>query len=116
VSRAVPAISGWDITFWELMKASERAQTLARCFNLREGFTAEDDAIPRRFSEPFTSGPSKGFGVPLAELERAKLLYYDMMGWDERGVPTTGTLAELDIPWAADILRQAGVKVGGEQL
>ncbi|HDQ05978.1 MAG TPA: hypothetical protein ENN36_04560, partial [Candidatus Bathyarchaeota archaeon] len=36
------------------------------------------------------------------ELQRAKLLYYDMMGWTEKGIPKKSTLEELDIEWAAD--------------
>jgi hypothetical protein len=34
-----------------------RAQTLSRLFNLREGFTAEDDRLPRRVRQAFEGGP-----------------------------------------------------------
>jgi len=111
VSRALPAVTGWDVTFWEQMKASERAQILARCFNLREGFTEADDAVPARFAEPLPSGPAKGSRIDPEELRRARELYYDMMGLDARGVPTRGTFAELDIEWVVDTLRDAGVDV-----
>jgi aldehyde:ferredoxin oxidoreductase len=36
------------------------------------------------------------------ELQRAKLLYYDMMGWSETGVPKQSALDELDISWASN--------------
>ncbi|MFB0501682.1 MAG: aldehyde ferredoxin oxidoreductase C-terminal domain-containing protein [Candidatus Bathyarchaeia archaeon] len=29
-------------------------------------------------------------------------MYYDMMGWNEQGVPTRTKLEELNIAWAAD--------------
>ena len=36
------------------------------------------------------------------DLQKAKLLYYDMMGWTEQGVPKQSKLDELDISWASD--------------
>ena len=36
------------------------------------------------------------------KLRKAKLTYYDMMGWTEEGVPKQSTLEELDIAWAAN--------------
>jgi len=35
-------------------------------------------------------------------LQKAKILYYDMMGWTEQGIPKQSTLEELNIAWAAD--------------
>jgi aldehyde:ferredoxin oxidoreductase len=103
----VRAVTGWNTSLWELMKAGERIATLARVYNLREGLTAADDRLPERFFSPPTAGPLREGGVsinPLA-LEDAKRLYYQMMGWDaETGTPHRWKLEELDIGWAAEHL------------
>ena len=79
----------------------KRALTMARVYNLREGFTEKDDWLPPRFFKPRASGILKA-AVNSKDLQRAKLLYYDMMGWSETGVPKQSALEELDIGWASD--------------
>jgi len=98
----VRSVTGWNTTAFELMKVVERGNTLARIFNLREGLTEKDDWLPPRFFEPKTSGALNKTSVNPEELQKAKLLYYDMMGWTEQGVPKQNKLEELDIAWAAD--------------
>jgi aldehyde:ferredoxin oxidoreductase len=82
----------------------ERGNTLTRIFNNREGFTDKDDWLPPRFFKPKTSGALNKTSVNPHELQKAKLTYYDMMGWTEQGIPKQSTLEELDIAWAADKL------------
>jgi aldehyde:ferredoxin oxidoreductase len=98
----VRSVTGWNTTAFELMKVVERGNTLARIFNLREGFTEKDDWLPPRFFKPKTSGALSKTAVNPEDLQNAKLLYYDMMGWTERGIPKKSALDELDISWAAD--------------
>lgn len=95
-------VTGWNTTALELMKVVERGNTLARIFNLREGFTEKDDWLPPRFFKPRKSGLLSDTAVSAKDLQNAKLLYYDMMGWTKNGVPKQSTLDELDIGWAAD--------------
>ncbi len=102
ITQLVRAVTGWDTTFFELLKVGERAVNLARIFNLREGFTVKDDTMPKRFFAPHPSGPLKVALDPKA-FEKGKALYYDMMGW-HNGVPTPGRLGELGIEWAASQL------------
>lgn len=101
-AEIVRAITGWDATVWELMKVGERGTTMARAFNIREGFTAADDDLPDRLYTPFTSGPLKDVGVDRQAMREAIQTYYGMMGWDEQGVPTRVKLQELDIEWVGD--------------
>jgi len=98
----VRSVTGWNTTAFELMKVVERGNTLARIFNLREGFTEKDDWLPPRFFKPKTSGALSETSVNPEDLQKAKLLYYDMMGWTEQGIPKQSKLEELDIAWAAD--------------
>ena len=101
----VQGVTGWDSSIFELMKAGERALALARAFNYREGFTAQDDVAHWRFSTPFESGPKQGTKVPAEDIAQALDLYYEMCGWDkETGAPTTGKLHELGIGWVAELL------------
>ncbi|MBN2390515.1 MAG: aldehyde ferredoxin oxidoreductase family protein, partial [Anaerolineae bacterium] len=41
----VQAATGWNVGEYELLKVGERAMTLARVFNMREGLTVEDDQL-----------------------------------------------------------------------
>ncbi|MEJ2211848.1 MAG: aldehyde ferredoxin oxidoreductase family protein [Anaerolineae bacterium] len=98
------AVTGWDVSLWELMKVGERRLNMMRAFNAREGFTREDDVLPPKLAQPKEGGPSDGVYVDPEELEVAKDLYYAMCGWDEMGVPSRARLEELSLGWVADQL------------
>jgi aldehyde:ferredoxin oxidoreductase len=101
----VQAATGWNVTDQELFKVGERAWTLARVFNAREGFTPEDDALCPRSYGPTTSGALEEGGIDMEELREAMHTYYAMAGWDpETGVPTEAKLHELDVAWAIEYL------------
>jgi aldehyde:ferredoxin oxidoreductase len=103
--QIVNAITGWETTGFELMKTGQRILTMARVFNLREGFTVSDDWLPPRMFQPQTSGPLSNTAVNKEGLKKARSIYYAMMGWDrDTGVPTTDTLGELDISWVKQYL------------
>ncbi len=93
-------LTGWDVTPAELMTAADRSLTLKRCFNIREGFTRREDALPNRCKKEIPSGPSAG-----AKVENLDIMidtYYEAMGWDKlTGVPTSKKLNELGIQFAA---------------
>jgi aldehyde:ferredoxin oxidoreductase len=96
----VNAATGWETSLWSLMKTSERALNVARAFNVREGFTPADDALPGRLFEEIQFGRSKGAKMDKEQFDRALRLYYEMMGWDRgTGIPTTAKLHELDLGW-----------------
>lgn len=106
VAEMVNAVTGWDTSTWELMKVGERCTTMARAFNIREGFTKDDDRLPERFFGPLEGGPLKGTKLSKDEFQQAIATYYQMMGWDDDGVPTRAKLEELDIGWVADELKK----------
>jgi aldehyde:ferredoxin oxidoreductase len=98
--EVVQAVTGWETSLWELMKVGERTITMARVFNLREGFGRKDDTLPDRLFEPLESGALQGKGMDRGEFEELLTLYYEAMGWDPKdGVPTRGRLAELNLFW-----------------
>jgi aldehyde:ferredoxin oxidoreductase len=97
--------TGWNYTTWEILKTGHRASTLARCFNMREGFTSSDDVLPERIFRPFTKGRAKDVVYDKKIFLEVRNLYYNMMGWNEEGIPTLACLYELGIEWAKDFLR-----------
>ena len=101
----VRAVTGWNTSLMEMMKAGERSATLARVFNVREGFTVADDYLTDRFYEPFADGPLVGVGSDREKMAKAIQGYYTMMGCNEQGVPTEAKLYELGVGWAADELK-----------
>ncbi|NKE35771.1 aldehyde ferredoxin oxidoreductase [Natronococcus sp. JC468] len=75
-----------------LRRVGERVWTLIRLFNCREGFSREDDTLPRRLTEPLQGGPNDGAAIDAAGFEDTLDRYYERRGWDERGRPTRETL------------------------
>jgi aldehyde:ferredoxin oxidoreductase len=105
ISDMVRAATGWDVTDVELLKVGERAMTLARTFNMREGLTAEDDELCKRSYGPTQGGMLANGGISEEELRKAMRTYYVMMGWDrETGIPYVEKLEELGVGWAAEHL------------
>jgi aldehyde:ferredoxin oxidoreductase len=98
----VNAVTGWNMSLYEVMKVGERNNTLARLFNCREGFTPADDVLPDRMHEGIGNGPLKGQAIDRAEFLAARRTYYEMAGWDpETGRPTATRLVELGVEGAA---------------
>lgn len=97
-SRAVAAATGWDTGVTEQLRVAERILTMARLFNIREGFTADDDRLPPRFFQPKTDGVLANKPLDPVKMEKARSYYYTLMGWDARtGVPLPEKVEELGI-------------------
>ena len=97
-SDLLAAVTGWDTGVVEQMKVAERIVTLARMFNIREGFTAADDTLPQRFYQPKTNGVLVDKPLDSEKMEKAKRYYYILMGWDaDTGIPLPEKLEELNI-------------------
>jgi aldehyde:ferredoxin oxidoreductase len=91
------AVTGGQTSAMELMRIAERTTTVARLFNIREGFTDDDDRLPKRFFQPKTSGVLSDRALDPQKMEEAKRYYYSLMGWDGKGVPTPERIEELYI-------------------
>jgi aldehyde:ferredoxin oxidoreductase len=90
----VAACTGFDIDGKELLKIGSRIWNLERMFNIREGFTKSDDALPPRFSTPLPEGASRN---RVAHIDVMLPEYYSLREWDEEGNPSTNLLKELNI-------------------
>lgn len=99
IIELLKAATGWEVSLWEVMKAGERSINMSRAYNIRAGFTKDDDMLPEKFFEPLQNGIQKGTSIDKSEFERAISTYYSMMGWDSEGIPTEGKLLELNLDW-----------------
>jgi aldehyde:ferredoxin oxidoreductase len=97
IAELTSAVTGWNTTVMEQFRIAERILTMCRMFNVREGFTAEDDKLPARFFGPTRGGALANKSLNSEEMEKAKRYYYYLMGWDERGVPKNEKLEELGL-------------------
>ncbi len=99
--KCVNAITGWEASLFELMRAGERGTMIARAFNSREGLSIHDDRLPQRLFEPKPDGANAGKNIFKEEdFNEAIRLYYDMIGCDpETGRPHRGKLLELGLEW-----------------
>jgi aldehyde:ferredoxin oxidoreductase len=94
-SKLLTAATGIEFTDEDLMTVGERIWNLERLFNLREGFSAKDDTLPKRLlEEPMPEGPSKGRKSLVASMLPS---YYAFRGWTPEGVPTKEKLRELGL-------------------
>src|SRR3990170_1621837 len=94
--QLITAATGFDYpTAADLELLGERVSTLARLFNVREGFSRPQDTLPaRNLSIPMTGGPADGQVVELTPMLDE---YYRIMGWDENGIPSPKRLHQLNI-------------------
>lgn len=94
IAAMMAAATGIDFNFDKSIAQGDRIWNLEKLFNLRAGLTAADDTLPERMMEPAVDGPRKG---SRAQLHLNLQTYYQLRGWDERGVPTKEKLAELGL-------------------
>jgi aldehyde:ferredoxin oxidoreductase len=98
----VRAVTGWQVSLYELMKVGERRLNMLRLFNAREGFSREDDRLPAKFFKPLGgTGPTAGTALDPVQFEAALDQYYQLMGWTANGNPAPAKLLDLGIAWAA---------------
>ncbi len=91
------AVTGWDMTVNEMFTMAERALTMFRLFNVREGLSVDDDKLPGRFYDG-KSGALEDKPCDLEEMEKARNYYYTLMGWDTKtGIPLKEKVEELRI-------------------
>ena len=104
----VNAVTGWDASLFELMRAGERGTLIARAFNSREGICVKNDRLPKRLFDPKPDGAQAGEQIfAEADFNEAIQLYYEMVGCDpESGRPRRGRLLELGLDWVVERLSE----------
>ena len=107
-ANSLSLITGWDVRAEELKKAGERINNLKKLFNIREGWTREDDTLPERvLTEALPDGAAAGVGLTEDDLQMMVSAYYQARGWNPDGTIPGSKLAELDIV-ELHVAREAG--------
>ena len=113
VSRIYTKTTGIPLTADELRQVGPRVCNLKKAFNIREGWTKQDDWLPpRALEDPIPSGPSKGSVISPEELTMEIEDYYAARGWTSEGLIPRSKLIELDL---ADIADEVGVETAAAQ-
>ncbi len=95
LAELASAATGLHFSQAHLRKAGERIFTLERLFNLRAGFTAADDTLPRRVLEEKADA-----GVHAGEVCHLDVMlpqYYRLREWSAEGVPGEALLRRLGL-------------------
>ncbi len=107
IAKLINATTGWDFDYDDVELIGERAHTIKKAFNIREGWSRADDHLPYRWHhDPMTKGPSAGHVVTEEELEYLKDLYYEAKGWTKEGLIPKEKLIELGMD---DVAEEIGV-------
>lgn len=106
------AVTGFEMSGEELMKASERAFNLVKAANVREGFDRKDDSFPERW---FGEKKHKDYyeKVEITKDIAYGLLddYYDERGWDiKTGIPSRDKLIELGLDYVISDAEKMGIE------
>lgn len=97
-SKYFEAVTGEPVSKEDFRVIADRIETLIKMFNVREGFTRKDDALPyRTLHEPLPDGPAKGQFIGEENLNRMLNEYYELRGWDRLGIPREETLKKYQL-------------------
>jgi aldehyde:ferredoxin oxidoreductase len=97
-ARLLNAVTGWDTDAAELATTAQRIVMTKRLFNVREGWTRDEDWLPERFlSEPLALDSGRTATLTAARLDSMISSYYRGRGLEPTGLPRTETLSELDL-------------------
>ena len=90
------SVTGWDCDAAELERVGHRIVDLRKAFNIREGWTPEEDTLPARFfAEPLTAGASAGAQISRERLQEMIDSYYSARGWTSTGYLSVATLRSI---------------------
>ena len=99
--RFLTAVTGTSFTLDDMFTVADRIYSLIRAFWIREyggNWGRHMDIPPARwFKEPLTKGPFAGKHLDSEGYEKLLSTYYEIRGWDERGIPKRSTLEKLGL-------------------
>jgi benzoyl-CoA reductase subunit BamB len=102
--KFISAGAGIDMDEEKLTQATNRYRTLVRAVNIRRGMRRKDENPP-------TDHWKKRFPELEAELLDA---YYELKGWNNNGIPTQESLAELGLDYVSKDFIQRGIYANSE--
>lgn len=96
-ANILTAVTGEIFTADDLNMIGERIWNLERLYNIREGFTKNDDFLPNRFYEKTGLENASIENIDLIHYDKALTEYYQHRGWTNEGVPGDHKLKKLGL-------------------
>jgi aldehyde:ferredoxin oxidoreductase len=97
-ANLLSTVTGWDVDADELATTARRIVLAKRLFNLREGWTREEDWLPDRFlSESLELESGRTATLTATRLEAMIDSYYRGRGLNDTGVPSPEAVSELSL-------------------
>jgi aldehyde:ferredoxin oxidoreductase len=96
IAEMLSLVTGYNYTPEQVVETAERIVTLTRLINVKMGVDRSKDQLPRKLYEP-VEFEGKEYRLEREEVEKALDMYYELRGWDERGIPKEERLKELRI-------------------
>ncbi len=114
--KFIRASTGVDFTWEELEEFANRVYSLIRAFWVREyaaeglGWGRYMDYPPDRwFKDPLTKGPLAGSKLDKNGYDSLLSRYYEVRGWDGKGIPKKETLVKYGLEDVANELSKYGI-------
>jgi aldehyde:ferredoxin oxidoreductase len=107
--RLLSAVTGVTWTLNDIRVVASRIYALIRAYWIREyrDWSREKDYPPVRwFKQPLTKGPFTGAKLDFNEFNKMLDWYYEMRGWDTRGIPKVETLRKLNLDFTIPVLQE----------
>lgn len=98
MAQMLRLVTDWDVDAAELRSTARRIVTAKKLFNIREGWTPDEDRLPARVHrDPLPDGPGRGTRLSAERLRNMIRQYNLARGWTAEGwLPDD--LSELMIP------------------
>jgi aldehyde:ferredoxin oxidoreductase len=107
IAGLINATTGWNFDYDAVDAIGVRSHEMKKAFNIREGWTSQDDDLPWRWKhEDFSEGASAGTHVTQEELDYLKSIYYQAKGWTAEGLIPKQKLIDLGM---ADVAEEIGI-------
>ncbi|MGQ4834365.1 MAG: aldehyde ferredoxin oxidoreductase family protein [Candidatus Asgardarchaeia archaeon] len=108
--KFLTAVTGVPFTLEDIYTAADRIYAHIRAFWVREfngNWDRHMDRPPARwFKDPLTKGPFAGKHLDPDGYEKLLSMYYELRGWDERGIPKESTFEKLGLKDIAEGLKK----------
>lgn len=96
MARMLSLVVGWSVDAHELQTTARRIVQLRKWYNIRHGWTPNEDTLPARFLEqPLTGGASSGARLTTERLRELIAAYNTQRGWTVEGWIPESEIADL---------------------
>ena len=91
-------VTGFEFSSEEMEQTARRLVTARKLFNIRQGWTPEEDTLPDRFlAEPLANGASSGAVLNRDQLASLVSIYNEARGWSADGWVPESAQQELQL-------------------